>query len=128
VKQLKKEMKALTKELNALTRKTEKIAKKLEKLEKTRVKAIPKKALKPKRSVKKPAAKKAAEKPTEKKTAKGAVADAVMGVVQANSEGVSTFEIMEQTSLTKTQVWGVINRAKKEGKVKSEKRGTYVAV
>lgn len=129
MQQMKKEVKSLTKELKALTQKTEKIVKALEKLEKGQVKSKPvKKAAKPKKAVKKPAAKKTIKKPTKSRAAKGAVTDVIMGVIQANSEGVNTDQIMEQTGLNKRQVWGTINRAKKEGKVKTVKRGIYVGV
>ena len=123
MKQMKKEVESLTKELKSLTQKTEKIVKALEKLEKDQVKSKP-----VKKAVKKTAVKKTAKKPTTSKVARGSVTDAIMGVIQANSEGVSTDQIMEQTGLNKIQVWGTINRAKKEGKVKTVKRGIYVGV
>ena len=41
---------------------------------------------------------------------------------------MNTDQIMKQTGLDKRQVWGTINRAKKEGKVKTVKRGVYVGV
>ena len=125
MKQMKKEVESLTKELKSLTQKTKKIVKALEQLEKDQIKS---KAVKPKKSVKKPAVKKTAKKPTTSKVARGSVTDAIMGVIQANSEGVSTDQIMEQTGLNKIQVWGTINRAKKEGKVKTVKRGIYVGM
>lgn len=129
MKQMKKEVESLAKELKSLTQKTEKIVKALEKLEKDQVKSKPvKKAVKPKKAVKKPAVKKTAKKPIASKVARGSVTDAIMGVIQANSEGVNTGQIMEQTGLNKMQVWGTINRAKKEGKVKTVKRGIYVGV
>ena len=123
MKQMKKEVESVTKELKSLTQKTEKILKAIEKLEKDQVKSKP-----VKKAVKKTAVKKTAKKPTTSKVARGSVTDAIMGVIQANSEGVSTDQIMEQTGLNKIQVWGTINRAKKEGKVKTVKRGIYVGV
>ena len=120
MKQMKKDVNALTKELKALTQKTEKIVKALGKLEKAQAK--------PKKAVKKPAVKKTAKKPTENKATKGSVTDAIMGVIQASSEGVNTDQIMKQTGLNKKQIWGTIKRAKKEGKVKTIKRGIYVVV
>ena len=123
MKQMKKEVESLVKELKSLTQKTEKIVKALEKLEKDQVKSKP-----VKKAVKKTAVKKTAKKPTTSKVARGSVTDAIMGVIQANSEGVNTDQIMEQTGLNKIQVWGTINRAKKEGKVKTVKRGIYVGM
>ena len=129
MKQMKKDVNALTKELKALTKKTEKIVKALGKLGKAQAKPKPvKKAVKPKKVVKKPAVKKTAKKATTNKFAKGTVVGAVMGVIQANSKGVNTDQIMEQTGLNKRQVWITIARAKREGKVKTVKRGIYVGV
>ena len=78
--------------------------------------------------MKKPAVKKTAKKPTENKAPKGSVTDTIMGFIHANNEGVNTDQIMKQTGLNKRQVWGTINRAKKEGKVKTVKRGIYIGV
>ena len=119
MKQMKKDVKSITKELRALTQKTEKIVKALEKLDKPHVKPKP---------VKKAAVKKPAKKASTNKSAKGTVVGAVMGVIQSSSEGVNTDQIMKQTGLNKRQVWGTINRAKKEGKIKTVKRGIYVGV
>ena len=129
MKQMKKDVNALTKELKALIQKTEKIVKALGKLEKPQASPKPvKKAAKPKRAIKKTAVKKTAKKATTNKSAKGTVVGAVMGVIQANSKGVNTDQIMEQTGLNKRQVWITIARAKREGKVKTVKRGIYVGV
>ena len=119
MKQMKKDVNALTKGLKALTQKVEKIFKALGKLEKPQAKPKP---------VKKPAVKKTAKKPTENKAPKGSVTGAIMGVIQASRKGVNTDQIMKQTGLNKRQVWGTITRAKREGKVKSIKRGIYVGV
>ena len=120
MKQMKKDVNALTKELKTLTKKTEKIVKALGKLEKAQAKPKPvKEAVKPKKVVKKPA---------KNKVSKGSVTGAIMGVIQSSSEGVNTDQIMKQTGLNKRQVWGTINRAKKEGKVKTVKRGIYAVV
>ena len=126
---MKKDVNALTKELKALTKKTEKIVTALGKLEKAQAKPKPvKKAAKPRKAIKKAAVKKPAKKATTNKSAKGTVVGAVMGVIQANSKGVNTDQIMEQTGLNKKQVRGTIDRAKREGKIKTVKRGIYVGV
>ena len=129
MKQMKKEVESITKELKSLTQKTEKIVKALGKLEKPQAKPKPvKKAAKPRKAIKKAAVKKPAKKATTNKSAKGTVVGAVMGVIQANSKGVNTDQIMEQTGLNKKQVRGTIDRAKREGKIKTVKRGIYVGV
>ena len=129
MKQIKKEVESLTKELKSLTQKTEKIIKTLEKLDKPQVRPKPvKKAAKPKRAIKKTAVKKTAKKATTNKAPKGSVTDAIMGVIQASKKGVNTDQIIEQTGLNRRQVWITIARAKREGKVKTVKRGIYVGV
>ena len=129
MKQMKKDVNALTKELKALTKKTEKIVKALGKLEKAQAKPKPvKEAVKPKKVVKKPAVKKISKKPTKNKASKGSVTGAIMGVIQSSSEGVNTDQIIEKTGFSKSQIWGVIKHAKKEGKVKTVKRGIYAVV
>ena len=129
MKQMKKDVNALTKELKSLIQKTEKIVKALGKLEKPQASPKPlKKAPKPKKAVKKPTVKKTAKRPIKNKAVKGSVTNAIMGVIQASKKGVNTDQIIEQTGLNRRQVWGTITRAKREGKVKTVKRGIYVGV
>ena len=49
----------------------------------------------------------------------------VVGLVQASTEGISTTELKEKTGLAERQIWGIVNRASKEGKIKKMKRGLY---
>jgi hypothetical protein len=52
--------------------------------------------------------------------------DTVVGLVQGSPEGISTAELKERTGLAELQIWGIVNRAAKAGKIKKEKRGVYV--
>lgn len=54
--------------------------------------------------------------------------DAVLGLIQASTEGISTAELKEKTGLAERQIWSIVNRAKKEGKIRKMKRGLYGAV
>jgi hypothetical protein len=54
--------------------------------------------------------------------------DMIVGLIQGSTEGISTAELKEKTGLSETQIWGIVNRAKKMGKIKQAKRGTYVAI
>jgi hypothetical protein len=54
--------------------------------------------------------------------------DTVVGLVQGSTEGISTAELKEKTGLADSQIWNIVTRAAKEGKIKKEKRGLYVAV
>lgn len=54
--------------------------------------------------------------------------DTIVGLIQASTEGISTAELKEKTGLAERQIWGIVNLAKKEGKIRKMKRGLYGAV
>jgi hypothetical protein len=54
--------------------------------------------------------------------------DTVVGLVQASTEGISMAELKEKTGLSERQIWDIVNRAKKKGKIRKMKRGLYGAV
>ncbi|MFO7462067.1 MAG: hypothetical protein R6X07_15730 [Desulfatiglandales bacterium] len=71
-----------------------------------------------------PASKKEAKpKPAPKGTATGRV----LSLIKKSADGISTDAIMKQTGLERKTVYGVLNKAKKQKKVKSPRRGTYVS-
>jgi len=51
--------------------------------------------------------------------------DAVVALVQGAAEGISTAELKQKTGLTDVQIWNIVNRAAKEGKIRKVKRGLY---
>ena len=53
---------------------------------------------------------------------------AIVGLVQANAEGISTATLKEKTGLAERQIWSIVDRAAKEGKIRKIKRGLYGAV
>lgn len=53
---------------------------------------------------------------------------AVIGLIQESPEGISTAELKEKTGLAEIQIWNIVNRAAKEGKIRKMKRGLYGAV
>ncbi len=133
MKQMKKEVDALTKQLKALTQKVEKIVSKIDRPEKSQSKPKPAKktaksggAATPKKAPKKPAAEKTPKKPAETK-ATGQLSDEVLTLIRSTAKGLNTDQIMEQTGLSKKQVWGIVSRAKKAGKINTGKRGIYTA-
>jgi hypothetical protein len=77
------------------------------------------------RSVKK--AKRAKAAPGRKKAAKGTQADTVVALVNGSDGGITTSALMEKTGLTERQIWGIVYRAQKQGKIKKTKRGMYTA-
>ena len=52
----------------------------------------------------------------------------VVGLIQGSTEGVSTEVLKEKTGLSERQIWGIVTRAAKEGKIRKLKRGLYGAV
>lgn len=106
-----------------------------------KVKAVPKKKVEKKTKVVKvsPAKKVKAIKMTPVKKAKKATKrtpgkrkvtniEAVVSLIQASAEGITTAAIKEKTGLAESQIWNIVNRAAKEGKIKKVKRGSYGAV
>jgi len=53
--------------------------------------------------------------------------DAVVGLIQSSAEGITTVELKEKTGLAESQIWNIVNRASKLGKIKKVKRGVYGA-
>ena len=125
MKALKRDLQSVVKSLKALTQRTEKIAKKLNKLEK----AMSAKKPRAKARVKaKPAKERVTRKVTVKKRTKITAIDAVLGVFKRSRKGVTTAQIKEKTGFNEKKIWDIVNRAKRQGKVKSVGRGVYVKV
>jgi hypothetical protein len=51
--------------------------------------------------------------------------DMIVGLIQGSAEGISTAELKEKTGLVDSQIWSIVNRAAKLGKIKKMKRGLY---
>jgi len=87
------------------------------------------KAVKPAKA--KPAPKKAAPKKKAKSkpkaAPKGTATERVLGLISKSPEGISTDDLIKRTGLERKTVYGVLNKAKKQKKIKSPKRGTYVS-
>lgn len=59
---------------------------------------------------------------------RGNISNTVLTLIQNSPEGITTTELEEKTGLTDKQIWAVIAKAEKMGKVKKVKRGMYAAV
>ena len=114
MKQLKKDLQAVSKTLKQLTLKTEKIVKKLDKLGKLE---------KPK-PVKKPKAK--AKPKVTQKPVKVSAAATVLAVIEKSGEGVDVATLKTKTGLESRKISGIVQRFKKEGKIKNSAKGIYV--
>jgi len=77
----------------------------------------------------KPEVTKKIKKVTKKEAGKKRVTniDAVVSLIQSSAQGISTAELKEKTGLAESQIWNIVNRAAKEGKIKKLKRGSYGA-
>ena len=110
--QLKKDLKAVAKDLNKLTQKTEKMIKQLEKLEKAQAAKKPK-AIAVKKTV--------AKKPT-RLSASGTV----LAIVKRSRKGIDTATLEKKTGFKGRKIRDTIFRLRKQGKIKSERKGIYV--
>jgi hypothetical protein len=72
-------------------------------------------------------AKKAQAKPGKKKAAKETQMDAIVSLISRTEGGITTATLKEKTGLAERQIWSVVYRAEKQGKIKKTKRGLYVA-
>jgi len=93
------------------------------------IKAVPAKKAEKKVKAAKARPPKKGRKTTKKESGEKRVTniDTVVGLVQASTEGISTAELKEKTGLAERQIWSIVNRAKKEGKIRKMKRGLYSA-
>ncbi len=56
---------------------------------------------------------------------RGAKAIVMKLVTEAGEKGISSSELQQKTGLSPRQIWSIIYRAEKEGKVTKERRGVY---
>ncbi len=115
MKQLKKDLQAVLKSLKQLTLKTEKIAKKLDKLEKA--KPVKKSKAKVKAKVKPKIA---------KKPGKVSAAATVLAVIKRSRKGVDVATLRNKTGFESRKISGIVQRFKREGKIKNSGKGIYV--
>jgi len=110
--QLKKNLKAVAKDLKGLTQKTDKMIKRLEKLEKAQ-------------AAKKPKAK-AVKKVVVKKPAKLSASGTVLVIVKRSRKGIDIATLEKKTGFEGRKIRDIIFRLRKQGKIKSERKGIYV--
>jgi hypothetical protein len=123
-------LQSIEKGLKVLARKTEEMQKFLDTLEASDAGNNVKRAPGDKKTEAGGAAKNTVEhRPTKKrsKTSRGVTdVDAVLNVIRKSGAGATTAEIRESTGFSDQKIWSIIARAKKQGKIKSKKRGVYV--
>ena len=111
MKQLKRDLQAVSKSLKQLTLRTEKIAKKLDKLEKAKPVKKPKTKARPK---------------VTKKPVKVSAAATVLAVIKRSRKGVDVATLRKKTGFESRKISGIVQRFKKEGKIKNSGKGIYV--
>jgi len=135
MKQIKRDLQSVVKNLKSLMQKTEKIAKKLDKLKtakpkpKAKAKPKPKARAKAKAAVRvRPAKKRVVRKAPTKKKAKVTAIDTVIKIIKRTKKGVNTASLKKKTGFSDKKIWNIINRLKKQGEIKSARKGVYVKV
>jgi len=118
MKNLKKNLRNVNREINALTKKVDRMIVSVEKLEKSKPKIV--KA--------KPAKKVAAKKPAVKKTVQLSAIDTVFGFIKRSKKGVDTATLINKTGFVQKKIFNIVYKLKKQGKIKSEKKGVYMMV
>jgi len=111
MKQLKNDMQDVAKDLNRLTQKIEKMIKQLEKPDKVE-------------AAKKPKAKKV-EKPVARKAKKVTATDTVLAIIKRSRNGIDEATLRNKTGFEGRKIRDLIYRLKKQGKIKSERKGLY---
>ncbi len=128
MKNLKKDLQSVNKDLKALAKKVDRMMVTVGKLEKPKtIKAKPAKKTVKKVAAKKTPAKKAAiKKPAAKKTVKLTAADTVFDFIKRYRKGVDVSTLMEKTGFNRRKIYDNVKILKKQGKIKSKRRGVYV--
>ena len=111
MKQLKRDLQSLSKSLKQLTLRTEKIAKKLDELEKPK-------------PVKKSQAK--AKPKVTKKPVKVSASATVLAVIKRSRKGIDVATLRNKTGFEGRKISDIVQRFKREGKVKNSGKGLYV--
>ncbi len=111
MKQLKKDVQAMLKSLKQATAKTETMIKKLENIEKTN-------------PAKKSTAK--AKPKVTKKPVKISAAATVLAIIKRSRKGVDVATLKNKTGFESRKISNIVQRFKREGKIKSGGRGIYV--
>ena len=128
MKNLKKDLRAVNKDLKALTKKTENLLKTVDKQEKPKVRTAKAKSAKKPVAKAKPLKKVAAKKPATKKTEKLSAADTIMGIIKRHRKGIEIDVLKKKSGLANQIIYNTVSRLRKQGKIKSERKGFYEKV
>ena len=127
-KNLLKDLRAVNKDLKTLSKKVEKMIVAVEKLKKPKVKAAKAKPEKKPVDKAKPLKKVAAKKPATKKTGKLSAADTILGIIKRHRKGIEVEVLKKKTGLSNQIIYNNVSKLRKQGKIKSERKGFYEKV
>ncbi|MBW2029915.1 MAG: hypothetical protein JRH06_07135 [Deltaproteobacteria bacterium] len=121
---LRRVLQSVEKGLETLTQKTKDMQKLLDNLEEALIIEQPKTRAKgrPPQARKRSSARKAAP---GKKGKRQTATNAVLSAIESSGSGLSTADIKARTGLTEKKIWDIVNRLKRQGKLKSPRRGIY---
>ena len=126
MKPVKTALQPIRKGLEILTKGIKDMEKLLNSIEDALATGKPKKITKAKTkgAKKAPAGKSTAKKRPSKRTA----TDAILTIIKAGPRAVTSAQIKEKTGFSDTKMRNIIFRLKKQGKIRSRKRGVYIQV
>ncbi len=114
MKELERDLKSMVKSLKVLEEKTKRMAKKVDKLEKAQAPKEPK------------GRPKAAKKAIAKKPTSVSSSGTVLAIVKRSRKGIDTATLKKKTGLEGRKIQDIIFRLRKQGKIKSERKGLSV--
>jgi hypothetical protein len=120
MKHLQKELQSAVKALNSLAAKIDAISKKLGGAEKAApvVKSLAK-------ATRKPATSKTVKKSAPKKAAAPTASETVLKTIGRYKKGINTAALIEKTGFNTKKIRNIVFRLRKQGKIKSPKKGVY---
>jgi putative endonuclease len=124
-KNLLKDLRAVNKDLKTLSKKVDKIIVAVGKVEKPKAKATKAKPAKKTAPKTKPLKKVAAKKPAAKKTEKLSAADTILGIIKRHKKGIEVDVLKKKAGLSNQIIYNTVSRLRKQGKIKSKRKGFY---
>jgi putative endonuclease len=124
-KNLLKDLRAVNKDLKTLSKKVDKIIVAVGKVEKPKAKATKAKPAKKTAPKTKPVKKVAAKKPAAKKTEKLSAADTILGIIKRHKKGIEVDVLKKKAGLSNQIIYNTVSRLRKQGKIKSKRKGFY---
>lgn len=117
---LRRVLQSVEKGLEALTQKTKDMQRLLDNLEEALVMEQPEtrtRGVRKRSSVRKTT--------VSGRTKRQTATDAVINAIESSKTGASTSDIKAKTGLPEKKIWDIVNRLKRQGKLKSPRRGIY---